>query len=344
MRQLIQAPPELVTGGRFNHGSFNGPIERLNARDADVYPWLPKPLKGVRLKEWQAVQIGTPESFVLVALFNAKTMAIAQVKVFDKTTGEKTVFEKKLSPFAFKVPDTLMNSTLSYEGGGVEICFENRLAHDEVLVRFRFPATSSSPHVHADLRIDTSPPTHQVVCQPLGKGRAMYSHKGQFPAQGELSIGGKVESLSSKHSYVLLDDHKGFYPYVMEWDWVTGGGLLSDGKMVGFNLTRNQALEPSRYNENALWIDWAIHVLPPVRFERFGEGVGSHWQIQDADGQVNIRFEVMAEGKVDINALVIRSKYRGPFGEFRGTLRTITGKEVVIDGLFGMGERFYLRA
>jgi hypothetical protein len=344
LRELTKAPSELVTGGRFNHGSFNGPIARLNARDADVYPWLPKALKGARLKEWQAVQIGTERFFILVALFNAKTLAIAQVKVFDKVSGKKTVFEKKLSPFALKVPDTLMDSTLAYKGGGVELSFENRLAQNEVRVRFRFPAHKDSPRVEADLLIDTRPPTHQVVCQPLGKGRAMYSHKGQFPATGQLQVGDTRQNLGDRASYVLLDDHKGFYPSVMEWDWATGGGLLADGRMMGFNLTRNQALEPERYNENALWLDWTIDLLPPVRFERFGEGVGSHWTMRDQEGRVDLRFDVVAEGKVDINALIIRSKYRGPFGIFQGTLRTRQGETLAIDGVFGMGERFYLRS
>jgi len=343
LRELVSPPPELVTEGRFNHGSFTGPIPTLNARDAAVYPWLPKVFRGFRLKEWQAVQVGTERYFAIVALFNAKTLAVAQVKVFDKVEGTKVVYEKKLSPFAFRVPSTLMDSTLAYEGRGAKICFENRLKDQQVRVQFDFRGKGTSKGLSADFVIDTSPPTHQVVCQPLGKGRAMYSHKGQFPVTGQLVVGGDEVELEPKSAYAFLDDHKGFYPYVMEWDWVTGGGFLPDGRRVGFNFTRNQALEPERYNENALWLGDELHVLGPVTFERLGAGAGEHWIIRDQEGHVDLRFDVTLDARVNVNLLVIRSRYRGPFGRFSGSILGPRGESISCDGLFGMGERFYLR-
>jgi hypothetical protein len=49
-------------------------------------------------------------------------------------------------------------------------------------------------------------------------------------------------------------------------------------------------------------------------------------------------FEVTLDARVDINALVIQSKYRGPFGWVEGTL---AGHR--IPRVFGMGEAFYLK-
>ena len=56
-----------------------------------------------------------------------------------------------------------------------------------------------------------------------------------------------------------------------------------------------------------------------------------------------LRFRVESEGRIDINAVVIRSRYSGPFGVFDGVLRPEGVEEVRVDGLFGMGEDFYLR-
>src|SRR5690606_19824810 len=134
----------------------------------------------------------------------------------------------------------------------------------------------------------------------------------------------------------------GYYPYRMEWDWVTAGARR-DGALVGFNLTRNQSIDPARYNENCFWIDGRAHALPPVEFERHDGRHPEQWLIRDREGRVDLRFTVEIDGRVDIDALVVRSDYRGPFGTFAGTLRAEDGTHLDCDGLFGMGEDFDLR-
>jgi hypothetical protein len=42
--------------------------------------------------------------------------------------------------------------------------------------------------------------------------------------------------------------------------------------------------------------------------------------------------------RVDLDALIVRSRYSGPFGSVRGTIANHD-----VTGLFGMGEDFYLR-
>ena len=60
--------------------------------------------------------------------------------------------------------------------------------------------------------------------------------------------------------------------------------------------------------------------------------------MRDREGMVDLRFELEVDGAVDINALIIRSRYRGPFGYFSGRIN-----DIEIERMFGMGEEFYLR-
>ena len=143
-------------------------------------------------------------------------------------------------------------------------------------------------------------------------------------------------------SYVLMDDHKGYYPVSMAWDWATAASH-QDGKLIGFNFTRNQSRDIDRYNENALWIDGTRHLLPPVTFTRNDRGPSEYWRITDDSGAVDLTFVVVIDGRVDINALVMRSKYRGPFGEFSGHIEVPDGPRFEADRVFGMAEDFYLR-
>jgi hypothetical protein len=58
---------------------------------------------------------------------------------------------------------------------------------------------------------------------------------------------------------------------------------------------------------------------------------------------VDLTFQPEVVRSVDVNALVIRSKYRAPFGSFSGRIRPEDGEEASVDGYFGMCENFYLR-
>ena len=119
-------------------------------------------------------------------------------------------------------------------------------------------------------------------------------------------------------------------------------GFTNEGKRIGFNLTHNQALEPIKHNENCLWLDGELHPLPPIAVTR-PEGYQGKWYIKDDFGRIDLAFEPVVHTAVDVNLLIFRSKYQGPYGYFEGFLMDKNGNKVKIDRLFGMGEDFYLR-
>jgi hypothetical protein len=59
---------------------------------------------------------------------------------------------------------------------------------------------------------------------------------------------------------------------------------------------------------------------------------------------VQLTFEPEVVRTVDVNALLLTSRYRAPFGAFSGRLRTGDGAEIEVDDCFGMCEDFYLRS
>lgn len=322
--------PALVEGGRTRFGTFDGAFERVNALDASVWGSVPVPrrLKAMRLKEWEAFQLGTDRWFVCVALFNAKLLALAQIKIYDRERREKLLFEKKIPPWAFSLPDTLLDSSVEYAGGDVRIAFRNRLANDRVDIEL------CTPDIEAAITAYPAGVTPQVVSIPFGLNHGMYSHKCLMPISGWFRVGDEHVDLDPAHAFTFMDDHKGYYPYVMKWDWLTAAGRRPDGKLIGFNLTRNQSIAPEEHNENCLWLDGALELLPTVRFERDGDV----WRVRDQANTIDVRFDVEMPSRTDVNALVVRSRYSGPFGRVRGHIGAHD-----VTGLFGMGEDFYLR-
>lgn len=342
MRTIEPPPANLVDEhGRIRFGTYSGAIADVDLIDAQ--PWalpVPRALRALRLKEWQAFQLGSPRWFVAVALFNAKVLALVQVKVYDRERKQKYVFEHKLPGWALPAPRNLLNSQMRFEN---LLRFVNRLAEDRIEISLDVPASDHMPKLAGTLTAMAEGCEPQVVCIPFGPNRGMYSHKGCLALDGELQLGDERLAFRREDSFVLMDDHKGYYPYVMRWDWVTGGGVDARGRRIGFNLTRNDSIDPDRYNENCLWIDGRLHLLPPVTFIRRPELTPEVWEVRDEAGEVAVDFVIELDGYVKVNALVVESRYRGPFGFVRGFVRGPDNERVELDGLFGMGEDFHLR-
>jgi len=334
----------LVDEGRVRFGTFTGPIADINLLDAQ--PWVvpvPRAVRFARLKEWQAFQFSNGRHWVAVALFDAKLLALAQIKIYDHQTRTKVEFERQLPSWALAAPRNLIDSTFEWRSSRAFIRFENRLCDGRFAIEVNIPAGFSNPAISGRVtsRVDGAEP--QVVSIPFGSNRGMYSHKSCQEVSGELVVGGECLRFSPSDSFLFVDDHKGYYPYVMRWDWLVGGGVADAGRRIGFNLTRNASIDPERHNENCLWMHGKRHLLPPVSFDRRSDVGREVWEVRDQEGEVTVDFEVELDSTVRLNALVIESRYRGPFGSVRGSLRGPGGERVAVDGMLAMGEDFYLR-
>ncbi|MBI9085590.1 MAG: DUF2804 domain-containing protein [Desulfobacterales bacterium] len=345
-REVLPAPKQLVSKGRFAFGTFNSAFEIVNPLDAHSPLGLPLPrwVKHLRLKEWQAVQMGNADWFMLAVVYNAKTVCLAQFVLVDRKNRQKILYERKIVPWAARVASSLAGTETAYRGKHFSIAFENDLEAGRIGVEVNIRSQKGLPDVtgrftglHVPGRV-----TPMVICQPFGPNRALYSHKCLMPMEGHLALGGDKIDFSSSDSFMILDDHKGYYPYAMRYDWVTAAGFDARGRRVGFNFTDNQVLDHHRYNENCLWIDNRCLVLPPIHVTR-PQGVDSPWTVQDDYGQVDLVFTPQYPGTVKINALVIKSDYYGPYGSFAGFIRA-DGEELCLDGFFGMGEKKYVRS
>lgn len=339
---LPPAPANLVDDKRQHLGRFSSAVQRANLLDA-AYLHLPRPLRRLRLKEWQAVQLGSPDVFVCLALFDAKLMSLMQAKIYAHDRGVKSIHEWKLRPGALEIADTLLDSTNRYADKRGFLEFRNELAAGRLSISLDLHATSELPAVRGTIVMYTDRGASHVGSFPFAGDVGMYSHKGMFPIEGELAVGDRTFALRPSDSLGLLDDHKGFYPYVMRWDWVTSAHVAA-GEACGFNLTRNQCRDPDRFNENCAWRGDQLGTLPAIEIER--EQVRTRdecWRIRDREGRVDLVFRPTVPGDVRVNAVIVHSKYRGPFGTFEGRLEPAGLAPITVDGWFGMGEDFHLR-
>lgn len=346
-RPITPAPERLVENGKYNLGCFDTPVKKANLLDFPS-PYklpLPKALKALQLREWQAFQLRGKDHFILIAIYNAKKISLVQFIVYDIRNNHKVKYEKKVPGWTLKIPDTLYNSSASYTSDNFSLEARHDLTTGKLELSAKIKGFGGLPDVNAHFsgQHDIILYKPMVVCNPFSAGRVMYSHKCLMPVEGELTIGDKTLKFERKNSELIIDDHKGYYPYPTVYDWVTGMGFDRENRMIGFNLTDNQVTEPEIYNENCLWWNGELHPLPPVKVKR-PDGVKGKWEINDEYDMVNLEFAPVIHTSVNINLLIIRSLYEGPYGFFNGYLKKTTGEKVDIQNLFGMGEDFYLRA
>lgn len=335
-RDVVEAPQAAISNGKFIWGTYNNTIKQPNLLDANSpYGLFSFPFfKRLRLKEWQAFQTGLKDWFIFGALYNAKLSAIVVFSVFHKPSKQIYHFQKMISQGSLAIAKGLENSKSMYSSKLMSLIVENKLNQGQIIIS-AFAKQKDKPQIELNLQAKhIGEPI--VVVQPFAKNKGMYSHKNIMPCNGFLKIENQVIEFNQTNAFTIFDDHKGYYPYKMKYDWVTGGGFSQKGELTGFNFTKNQVVQPDLFNENCLWHGEKMHPLPPVVFKRNDE----FWSIKDEYGQVDLRFYPQISKEIKFNYLIVGSDYLAPYGYFKGKIKT---EVVTIDceniGMYGMGEK-----
>lgn len=323
----------IVKNKTFQFGSFHEPFKQNNLIEASIYSFpVPRFFKNYRLKEFQACQGGNEQFYFCVALFNAKASALVQIRVFDKINKKHHVIEDKVSPFKLKLANQLYDSINEYQGKKLSVKIENKLNQQFIALSFE------TEEISANLKGIFNVVDQMISVIPFAKNRGMYSHKSFVPMQGEIIIEGRNIELNKSDSFFVLDDHKGYYPYKMWWDWISFA-FFHEGKRIGVNLTVNQSIKPEEYNENAIWINNDKQSLPLVVFKRDKEV----WNIQSACKTIDLIFVATYPKSVKINLGILGgSDYEGPFGHVSGKI-ILNDKELIFSDKFAFAEKQMIR-
>lgn len=347
--RAIGDPPErVVRDGEFVFGCWNAPPAQANMLDlARPYHYpVPRWVKDSRCKEWVAFQFGDRRWFFFTSLYDVKSFTLARFSAWDRE--KKRLFEwKRLTPLGrLSLGDELKTRTAGCRErhGSVKYAFDL----DQGSIRIDVRSTKHGRRSHFAGSFEFAYNARQTApmsaCLPLGLNLATYSTRVLMPMQGWFEAGGERREFSAPEAMGLVDDHKGYYPYQMRYDWVAGFGLDGKGRRVGFSLTDNQVRDQDKLNENVLWINSRAFPLPSIRVTR-PNGPDGPWFIQDTEGLVDLTFKPERKNDLKVNLLFAASDYHGPFGSYEGTLRSPDGSERVdAAGIYGVGEQRYLRA
>lgn len=306
---LTDPPARIVEGGRVAaFGTFAGVIAHPDLESHR--PW--GPLSFLRLKRWHHLAVVHPEVGLTLALVDAGIQRLGWLQGIDRRTG-RVVERARQSPLLdVRVGAALGDDRSWLRARGL------RLEWHAHLDAGRHELTAEGDGVSARLVLHAGAATPLEVVLPVGRGRAMWSHKVPLPAEGEVTVGDRRVVLDPAHTTAILDLHKAHYPHHTFWRWGTFAEVDGRGRRLAVNLTHN-LVDADGMHENAVWVDGALSLLarPDFRVQ------DDPWSAA-GDGYA-LAFRGDGERREDLNLGLVVSRFRQRFGRWTGT---VAGREV----------------
>ena len=335
-REPVESPKDLVENGVAHLGTFKDPLPAISLLDIKKPCGnMPGFLKKSRLTIWEAFEINMDEGTLVSAVYNMNAIGFNIMVFYDKAEDKVYSWQNFAPGYKCKVAPILINTTTSLH-----------LKKSELEIVNHFEDGKCHAHGHAinkksgefEFEMDAerlSPPS--IVSIPLGKPNPLYSEKDFFKATGYVKINGKTYK-SNERTTVIVDDHKGFYPFFAHYDWLTMMGKVDidgESKYLAVNFTHNQSQNEADYNENLIWLEGESHPIPPVHFEKIEK---DYWRVYDDNKTCEVFFDMRKDFKMMLHLLVVDISYRLPYGTVKGYVTDTNGKKYVVDGMTGIGE------
>lgn len=144
----------------------------------------------------------------------------------------------------------------------------------------------------------------EAVC-PSGRGYAWTRKQGGVVVTGTVELGGgRARAVEAR---AIIDDTAAYYARHTHWRWCAGVGADVEGLPVAWNLVEG-VNDPAAGSERTVWIDGTPCEVGPVAIDAELEATG------------DLRFHAEATRAHRQNLVVVRSRYRQPFGTFSGVL------------------------
>jgi hypothetical protein len=160
--------------------------------------------------------------------------------------------------------------------------------------------------VRARLRVDEAEPVETLSRH--GDSYIWTAKQGGVAVSGLVELDGRPIQFAARG---IIDDSAGYHARHTVWSWSAGVGVLVDGRACAWNLVEGVHDAPEQ-SERTLWIEGQASELPPVEFAGDLSGIRG-----DA---LELRFSEWSSREDSTNVLLLKSRYRQPFGTFSGTL------------------------
>ena len=158
--------------------------------------------------------------------------------------------------------------------------------------------------VRGVLDLELTRPDGVEVVSPHGRSYVWTRKFAPVRVRGRVMAGGQQFELDGADGFV--DESAGYHARHTAWRWSAGIGRTADGRPVAWNLV--DGVHDGLASERTVWLDGSPAEVPPQEFASDLSRVG------------DLDFREWSAREANRNLLVMRNRYRQPFGEFSGSL------------------------
>ena len=295
---LAKAPQSFsaFTKNAVPFGLYSGPV-------ADMKTDFWASLRRGQRKTWMYAGAFSSQYYVGFAIADAGIVATAFAYFFDSNSGQY-VEEKATVPFAFgsefdpdlKTTWSLKKFSITRDGDKFIYSYQGKRLDIKMTV------------------VENGQGSTTIA--PAGDRPFHHTYKNLLlPTQVEAKVDGQMVSFGGNIGG--LDFSKGYPPRHTFWNWASMNATTESGIEFGVNLVGdfNNSIE------NALWQDGQVSQLSQATFSYTRPVEKSIWQINTLDGVLSMEFKPLGMRGESINALLMLSRFKQPFGVFTGTVR-----------------------
>ena len=345
-RDILPPIASPVEDGNPVIGTWDRAFEKVDLQEIKKpYPFpLPRWAKDWRIKEWQTFSAYN-DYYILEALFcNVKMYRMAQVILYNRENDQDFIFRQIKPGTGWQFPLSLSNSSMDNRSSRFYFRIHSWLDADTIKLDINIEATRKRPSLTVHLAYNTrnQDVTPMAVSLGLSKRRSMYAFKALTPVRGDMVFGGKHITLKKDTCSGFFCDYKGYFPYIMQGKICSAIGFDDENRHFGFHIAENQTSETNKNNENALWVNSKLTLLPPVLITT-PNGPEDQWVIQDVEGMVDLTFTPKSLNKSGVKIILTRADFYAPLGYYNGVLVNSDGEKIQVKNLLGLGEKLYLR-
>jgi len=317
----ITEPTDLCqANGRLNKsavGYSRRPLHRTNLR------------RWGRNKRWEYWGVVTESHAIGMTISNLDYLAVNQLYVLDRATGEEIVtdvngvgftgatLQDAPGPLVARIDGRKLTMEFSDHAGGTTL-------------------TARSDRVELEFEAALSGDCLAVVV-PWDDRRFQYTVKDLArPVTGSITVDGQSFDIAPGTAFAALDRGRGRWPYSLTWNWAAAAGIVGEdqlGVQLGGKWT-----DGTGSTENGLFVNGHLTYWPePVTWAYNTTDWYQPWRITgEFVDAVMTPFHVRNS---TTNLGVLASDIHQAFGTWSGTAVDGSGQEYSLDGLVGWAEQ-----
>ncbi|GMO29110.1 MAG: DUF2804 domain-containing protein [Termitinemataceae bacterium] len=346
-REILEQINSPIKNGKPLEGTWTSAFDKIDLSEI-AKPYnvkLPQWMLKFRIKEWQSFVIQDKGFFLTALIANMKYFSFAELFFLDKESGEK-ISEFKIFPLsAWQATTNLKNSIINARTSGMSFHIHNWLDSSSVRLDINIEPSFYKIPFTAQLEFDMDKQNSVPLCVNLlySESRCSYTYKAISAVRGRIVWGNRRIVLHRSKSSGLFCDNKGFYPYISNTNCCCAFGFDEKNRYLGFSLSDKTTKDANKNNENVLWVNGVLTLLPPVRITQTKDGGKTEWVIQDLEGMVDLTFKPIESFENKFAMFFSRFEHKVPVGFFYGALLDKDGQSIKLHDFFGMSENMNFR-